>query len=90
MFLPAWVPVSVLLAFHLFPSSMNGSLILSRTSGWYFLSLAENTYYLPKTIIKVGHHRPTIETPFKWCFAGGPIVAKECLLAGPLPMTVVC
>ena len=23
-----------------------------------------------------GHHRPSSETPFKWRFAGGPIVAR--------------
>ena len=22
-----------------------------------------------------GHHRPSSETPFKWCFAGGPVMA---------------
>ena len=32
--------------------------------------------------IKVGHHWPTSETPFKWRFAGGPIVARESMLAG--------
>ena len=26
--------------------------------------------------------QPASETPFKWRFAGGPIVARECLLAG--------
>ena len=24
----------------------------------------------------MGHHRPSSETPFKWCFAGGPMVAR--------------
>ena len=23
----------------------------------------------------LGHHRPASETPFKWCFAGGPMMA---------------
>ena len=27
--------------------------------------------------IKAGHHRLTIETPFKWCFAGVPMMAKH-------------
>ena len=25
--------------------------------------------------LKAGHHRPTSETPFKWRFAGGPMMA---------------
>ena len=25
--------------------------------------------------LKLGHHRAASETPFKWCFAGGPIMA---------------
>ena len=25
----------------------------------------------------VGYHRPTSETPFKWRFAGGPMVAQH-------------
>ena len=25
--------------------------------------------------LKAGHHRPTSETPFKWGFAGGPMMA---------------
>ena len=27
-----------------------------------------------------GHYRPSSETPFKWRFAGGPIVTRECML----------
>ena len=25
--------------------------------------------------LRVGHHRPISETPFQWCFAGGPMMA---------------
>ena len=28
-----------------------------------------------------GHYRPAIETPFKWRFDGGPIVARNCMQA---------
>ena len=28
-----------------------------------------------------GDHRPTDETPFEWCFVGGPIFAREAILA---------
>ena len=27
--------------------------------------------------LQMGHHRPAIETPFKWRFAGMPIMAKK-------------
>ena len=27
--------------------------------------------------LKVGHHRPASETPFKWRFAGGPMMAQH-------------
>ena len=36
----------------------------------------------PVSIIKECYHRSTSETPFKWRFAGGPMVARECILAG--------
>ena len=36
----------------------------------------------PRKNVKVGHYRPTRETPLEWRFAGGPIVASECFLAG--------
>ena len=26
---------------------------------------------------KVGHHRPASETPFKWCFAGRPMMTQH-------------
>ena len=29
--------------------------------------------------IPVGHYRATSEMPFKWHFAGGPIVARDCI-----------
>ena len=34
--------------------------------------------------VKAGHHRPSSETPFRWRFAGGPLVARDCILAGPM------
>ena len=27
--------------------------------------------------LKVGHHRPVRETPFKWRFGGGPMMAQH-------------
>ena len=30
--------------------------------------------------VEAGHDRPASETPFKWRFAGGPIVARDCIL----------
>ena len=27
--------------------------------------------------LKVGHHRPASETPFKWRFTGGPMMAQH-------------
>ena len=27
--------------------------------------------------LKVGHHRPACETPFKWRFAGGPMMPQH-------------
>ena len=37
---------------------------------------------------KAGHHRTASETPFEWCFAGGPIVAGHCVLAGVLYLQI--
>ena len=31
--------------------------------------------------LKAGHHRPTSETPFKWGFTGGPMMAQHKMLA---------
>ena len=31
--------------------------------------------------IKVRRHWSTSELPFEWCFAGGPIVARGCILS---------
>ena len=36
----------------------------------------------PSKHTKVGHYRPTSKTPFEWRFAGGPIVARFCMLTG--------
>ena len=34
--------------------------------------------YLFLTFLSLaGHHQPTSETPLKWCFAGGPMMAKH-------------
>ena len=27
--------------------------------------------------LKVGHHRPASKMPFKWCFAGGPMMVQH-------------
>ena len=35
----------------------------------------------PSKHIKAGHYRPASETPFKWRFAGGPMVAPDSMLA---------
>ena len=32
--------------------------------------------------IQAGHHLSASETPLEWRFAGGPIVAQYCMLAG--------
>ena len=39
----------------------------------------ENTMESPHCIyiVKAGHYRPASETPFKWRFTGGPIVARD-------------
>ena len=37
-----------------------------------------------KIALKVGHHRPASETPFKRRFAGGPMIAQHCMLAWQL------
>ena len=31
---------------------------------------------LPSQHSMLGHHRNASETPFKWCFAGGPMMAR--------------
>ena len=31
---------------------------------------------LPSQHTMLGHHRPASETPFKWRFAGGPVMAS--------------
>ena len=35
----------------------------------------------PNTTKRGNHHRPTSETPFKWRFAGGPMMASHGMLA---------
>ena len=36
---------------------------------------------IPSKLIKSGHYRPTSKTPSERCFAGGPIVARDWILA---------
>ena len=36
----------------------------------------------PSQHVNESHHGPASETPFKWRFAGGPIVVRDCMLAG--------
>ena len=35
-----------------------------------------------KHVVKSGHYRPASETPSERRFAGGPIAARDCILAG--------
>ena len=35
----------------------------------------------PSKHVKLGSYRPTSETPFGWRFAGGPILARDGMLA---------
>ena len=37
---------------------------------------------LPRMHVKSGHYRSVSETPSEWRFAGGPIVARDWILAG--------
>ena len=34
------------------------------------------THQLPSQQIAMGHYQPANETPIKWRFAGGPILAR--------------
>ena len=36
----------------------------------------KNPKLLPSQHSMLGYHRPASETPFKWCFAGGPLMAR--------------
>ena len=38
--------------------------------------------YVPSKHVKLGHYRPASETPSKWRFAGGPILARDLMLTG--------
>ena len=42
----------------------------------------------PRKQLKAGHHRPASETSFEWRLAGGPMVARHCMLAGSLDFGV--
>ena len=44
------------------------------------LDLHWNMQLLSKHV-RAGDYLSAGETPFKWCFAGGPIVARYCMLA---------
>ena len=37
---------------------------------------------LPRMHVKSGHYRSVSKTPSEWRFAGGPIVARDWILAG--------
>ena len=39
--------------------------------------------YMNSKYVKSGYYRAVSETPSEWRFAGGPIVARDCMLAGP-------
>ena len=36
----------------------------------------------PSIHLKADHNQPASETPFKWRFAGGLIVVRDCMLNG--------
>ena len=36
-----------------------------------------------------GHYQPTSETPLKWRFAGGPILARDFMIAGMFKFYVI-
>ena len=38
--------------------------------------------YVPCQYIIASHYRFASETPFEWPFAGGPTVARKCMLSG--------
>ena len=46
------------------------------------LQKSDCVYLTPSKITVVGHYRSTSETPFKWRFACGPILAHNCMLSG--------
>ena len=61
---------------------------------WFFSDNEGGRIYIP---LKVGHHRLASETPFKWRFAGGPMMARHWMLvwffmgSGPvLPRNPIC
>ena len=41
-------------------------------------------YKATKSAFNIGHHRPTSETPFKWRFAGGQIIAHVNRYSDPI------
>ena len=38
----------------------------------------------PSKHLKAGYHRSASGTPFKWRFAGGPMVVRYCVLDGKI------
>ena len=52
-------------------------------TSFYFHFFSENEGERIQILVplKVGHHRPASETPFKWRFAGGPMMAQHWMLA---------
>ena len=45
------------------------------------LSPVQVDNHVPSKHLNVVHYRPASETPLEWCFAGGPIEARDCMLA---------
>ena len=44
----------------------------------FCMSVSQELYHARFQItLKAGHHRPASETPFKWRFAGGPMMAQH-------------
>ena len=56
-------------------------LVIVEMAFWAHAALLSLKYAIPSNHLIAGHHWPASETPFEWRFAGGPIVARHCLLA---------
>ena len=62
-------------------SSRTLRLPLSNPDGDTYM-LQPLVHRLGSIFFPAGHYGPTSETPYKWRFADGPIVARDCMLAG--------
>ena len=55
-----------------------------RVSFQYCWGSPQKNYKATKSAFNIGHHRPTSETPFKWRFAGGQIIAHVNRYSDPI------